>query len=103
MQEILQNLTIEERIDFVAKERFAWPGCYALGLVLADGECICAACVVKNLAHIKEDTREKWSEYQAVAAYVSDCDDDAGEWNDGFAVECVECNRPISDATTQEG
>lgn len=102
MQEIMKHLPIHERIGRVADERFAWPGGYALGLVLADGECICSACVVKNLSRIHTDTLEKCGDYRTIAAYVSDPDDDAGEWNDGFATLCVECNRPITDSTKQE-
>lgn len=102
MQEIMKHLSIHDRIARVADERFAWPGAYALGLVLSDGECICSACVKKNLSRIHTDTLEKCGDYWATAAYVSDPDDDAGEWNDGFATMCVECDRPITDSTTQE-
>ena len=102
MQQILKDKTIAEQIDYVANERFAWPGGYALGLFTDSGDCICSACVRANRKNIVRDTLEdKCGDWQVSGAYISDADDDAGEWNDDCATTCSHCGRPITDATSQ--
>lgn len=102
MIETLTDRDIMDRITYVAEERFAWPGGYALGLMLADGECICSACVAEEIDLIREATRdEDDSGWRAVAAYYTDADDDLDD-EDHTPTLCVHCNRPITDATTQQ-
>lgn len=102
MQECLKDKPMSERIATVARDRFAWPGGYALGLLLHDGECLCSACVAENIEQVQADTLDGgWGNWKAVAAYYVDPDDDGIE-GESDAVTCVHCNCPISDATTRK-
>jgi hypothetical protein len=101
MQQILEYKPIAEQIEFVASERFAWPGGYALGLLMDDGECVCSACVEKEKNRILESTRDNDRDgWTAVAAYYTDADDDG--FDDEPATLCAHCGRPITDATEQK-
>lgn len=102
MMEIMKDLTMAERVRAVASERFAWPGGYAMGILTDDGGCLCSACVESEQERILADLAEgyKGSGFYPAAAYVSDADDDAGEWNDEQATVCDHCGRPVTDATT---
>lgn len=42
---------------FVARERFAWPGGYALFLIMTDGAALCADCVRENFRSIAREAR----------------------------------------------
>jgi hypothetical protein len=101
MQQILEHKPIDEQIEYVASERFAWPGGYALGLLMDGGECVCAACVKKEKTRIVESTngndQDGWT---ARCAYVTDADDDG--FDDEPATLCAHCGRPITDATEQK-
>lgn len=95
MIETLKNMPMIERVDYVARERFAWPGGYALGLLMKDCEPVCSACVRDEIELIKaalaDDSADDW---HPVAAYYCDADDDIEP------TRCANCSRPISDATT---
>jgi hypothetical protein len=103
MQPTLTDKTMAERIEYVARERFAWPGGYALGLLMADGEPVCSACVAENLDLIRDATCGMLvdPQWKAVAAYYTDADDDGGYDDDGGpeSIRCGNCNRPVTDAT----
>ena len=43
----------------VRREKFAWPGGYAMALVVNDGECLCPKCVAENFAQISFAHRQK--------------------------------------------
>lgn len=88
-------LSFAGKIRYVAAERFAWPGGYALALLMQDGECLCGACVAENLDQILADTigesRDESSEWCAQVAGITDDDDDS--------TMCAHCARPITDGT----
>jgi hypothetical protein len=48
----------------VRRERYAWPGGYALALVLEDGACLCPACTAAEWAQIsfshRHHLRDGW-------------------------------------------
>ena len=77
----------------VARERFAWPGGYALGIATDDGACICSACVADELEQIAGSTAgDGW---HPACAYYTDADD-GEDCND---ILCDHCGRNICDAT----
>lgn len=42
---------------YVRKNRYSWPGGYALALVMDDGQCVCPECVTENFRTISVDVR----------------------------------------------
>lgn len=42
----------------VRREKYVWPGGYAMALVFTDGQCACADCVAENFHLISQDTRD---------------------------------------------
>lgn len=94
---ILADKTPIEAARQVARERFAWPGGYAMGVITDDGGCLCAACVAKNLQAIEESLPEDG--WHPAGAYVTDADDDGVDGNP--PTMCDHCYRPITDSTTQ--
>ena len=98
--------TAEQAARTVARDRFAWPGGYALGVITTDGGWICGACVAEELEQILESTRDGADDGWAVeAAFYADADDAGGYDDDGGPepVLCDHCGRPISDGTTRKG
>lgn len=43
---------------YVAHEMFAWPGGYALALILSDGAALCPSCIVENWREIRADVAD---------------------------------------------
>lgn len=92
--------TIEAAIEKVATERFAWPGGYALGLVMDDGACLCGACVAAEKDRILESTRNKDGDgWTAEGVFHADADD-ARDDESHPPTTCDHCGRPVSDGTT---
>jgi len=101
MMQCMRDLTPVDAAKRVAKERFAWPGGYALGIITADNGVLCSACVADELELIIDpDADDQW---KPMTAYYADADDDGVEDDlDNYPVTyCDHCNRPISDATSQ--
>lgn len=90
MQRIFTDMSPEQTAKRVARDRFAWPGGYALGVVCVDGGMLCSACVAENLSLMSDPGDPQW--YPA-EAYIADADDDL------YDVRCDNCHRPITDAT----
>ena len=71
----------------VARKKYAWPGGYALHLVMDDGECLCAKCVRENWRQVVRATlagvKDGW---RAVGADVN--------WEDDM-LSCAHCNEQI--------
>lgn len=95
------DLPIETAVTRVAIDRFAWPGGYALGLLMSDSEPVCSYCVSTNVNLIMEalHSNDRRSSWFPLCAYYCDEDDDLTD-DDHFPTLCSHCNRPISDATT---
>ena len=44
----------------VRRDRYAWPGGYAMMLVTTDGGALCPACVAANFSQISDSNRTNW-------------------------------------------
>ena len=73
---------------FVRRERYVWPGGYALALVFTDGQLACAGCVAENFHLISQDTRDKINTGWRAAGLTHAGEADSEEY-------CACCGEPI--------
>lgn len=72
----------------VRRDKFAWPGGYALALVTHDGDILCPACVHENFHEISTDNRTAHGTGWKAAGILCEADTDEGEI-------CSHCGREI--------
>ena len=59
----MHSTTSAERAEYVAAEKYAWPGGYALLAVCSDGGLLCPICCEENEKEIRasnDDPRSAW-------------------------------------------
>lgn len=83
--------TLRHQIFTVARHKFAWPGGYAMVLVMADGAVLCADCVRENAALIARSTRDPKSRtgWEASGVSTVECCEPGDEF-------CANCSRDTS-------
>ncbi|MBB5357553.1 hypothetical protein HDE76_000735 [Rhodanobacter sp. ANJX3] len=79
----------------VRRERYAWPGGYALALVTTDGGVLCPDCVRDQWASVSWSHRVGCSDGFRPAAVTAECDTDEG-------VTCDHCSRVIFEGFSDE-
>jgi len=79
--------------EFARSNGHAWPGGYPMALLMADGECLCAACVRANFRRIRECMRanDQGSDWSPVDVFI--------HW-EGEPLSCANCYKDIPSAYT---
>ena len=84
----------QESVRTVARNPWAWPGGYPVGLVMIDSEVLCSKCTRENYRMILETTRDNtWdnsSDWAAAGHMVFE-----GTEEDHGIVECCNCNQVL--------
>lgn len=75
----------------VRRDRYAWPGGYALFVVFSDGGCACANCVCDNWHEISDATRNRDSSGWQVVGF-------SGLHETDETVFCDQCGIEIGEA-----
>ncbi len=88
----MAQLTGTRAAKFVARERHAWPGGYALGLVMGDGEMLCPECVRENWREVVQ--AHLWADDGGDPCWVPLGITHTGETDDDLF--CAHCERRIS-------
>lgn len=87
----MKRTTEIEAIRTVARNPYAWPGGYPVGLVMYDGEVLCSTCVKANYRMILERTRDNdRDDWSAVGHQVYE-----GTEEDHGRVECIHCGHVL--------
>lgn len=73
---------------YVRRERYAWPGGYALALVLADGGALCPDCVASEFPQISYSHRHRLRDDWRPVGVASEADADEG-------CTCDHCGRTV--------
>ncbi len=73
---------------YVRRERYAWPGGYALALVTVDGGALCPQCVAENFASVSRAHRNRVDDGWKPDHVASGADTDG-------PIDCDHCGRVI--------
>ena len=76
--------------EYVAENKYAWPGGYELFAVCGDGGILCANCCAENMELIALDEDNRWSGWHVIGI-------DSAE-NCEELTMCDHCSRVIFDA-----
>ena len=76
---------------FVAREKYAWPGGYALALVMADGEMLCPGCIRTSWREIVQ--AHLWADNRGDPAWTPIGVMHSGESDE--ELQCAHCSNAI--------
>ena len=75
--------------EYVAENKYAWPGGYELFAVCGDGGILCATCCAENIENIEQDENNARGCWHVVGVEASD-------WCEELTM-CDHCGRVIFD------
>ena len=85
----MELTTSAERAAYVADERYAWPGGYALFAMCSDGGLLCPACCEENKNEIEADNDNPRSDWHIVGIVTAEILEEPEQ--------CVHCGRELLD------
>lgn len=74
---------------YVRREKYAWPGGYALAAITSDGELLCPACLAENWPQVSYATRHNLTDGWRVIGLTGEHE------ADGEPARCAHCNREL--------
>jgi len=84
----MKNRTGLQALKTVAREKYAWPGGYALSAITSDGGLICSKCCRDEYRTMYRSTRDECGDGWQVKALICSADYDGPEY-------CSYCSNEI--------